>query len=360
MKTKIFFLLVVLFFINYKAQIIKDILFGNPKYVKESVVFLTEKQNWVFMEGDSDYGHAVGVDPPNLRKLFSNRWFNGSICGFISNETYYNKDKSINEEFWYLKSGKLMSYHQYRYDNIGRQIFHKVKFGHDFELAADYFFFGDSKDSKFVNVLEKDKSNKSKYDTKYIDNTPKKIIYEYDTLKQEEKIYELNNERWYPLLENGNSTYQQRKDSVFYKYLTGVNLYNKEHRLLNKKTFSTDLNNKPKLTEEISFEYDELGRKVKEINHIRNGYSVYKYLDDTNIVREGSSFYDGKLSYSYKYTFKNNYIASLWYFNAYIGGSDESFVIFKYKFDKKGNWTEIIKNVDGKDLYKWIREIKYY
>ena len=48
--------------------------------------------------GDSDYGHAVGVDPPNLRKLFSNRWFNGSICGFISNETYYNKDKSINEE----------------------------------------------------------------------------------------------------------------------------------------------------------------------------------------------------------------------------------------------------------------------
>lgn len=179
-------------------------------------------------------------------------------------------------------------------------------------------------------------------------------------MKQEEKIYELNNERWYPLLENGNSTYQQRKDSVFYKYLTGVNLYNKEHRLLNKKTFSTDLNNKPKLTEEISFEYDELGRKVKEINHIRNGYSVYKYLDDTNIVREGSSFYDGKLSYSYKYTFKNNYIASLWYFNAYIGGSDESFVIFKYKFDKKGNWTEIIKNVDGKDLYKWIREIKYY
>ena len=35
-------------------------------------------------------------------------------------------------------------------------------------------------------------------------------------------------------------------------------------------------------------------------------------------------------------------------------------VIFKYKFDKQKNWTEVIKNVNGKDKYKWVREIEYY
>ncbi|HFK5569451.1 TPA: hypothetical protein ACG0AO_001243, partial [Elizabethkingia meningoseptica] len=35
-------------------------------------------------------------------------------------------------------------------------------------------------------------------------------------------------------------------------------------------------------------------------------------------------------------------------------------VNFRYKYDQNNNWTEIIKNVDGKDLFKWVREIKYY
>ena len=35
-------------------------------------------------------------------------------------------------------------------------------------------------------------------------------------------------------------------------------------------------------------------------------------------------------------------------------------IIFKYKFDKHNNWIECIKNVDGKDLYLWKREIEYY
>ena len=33
---------------------------------------------------------------------------------------------------------------------------------------------------------------------------------------------------------------------------------------------------------------------------------------------------------------------------------------FKYKYDAKNNWTEIIKLVDGKERYKRTREIEYY
>ena len=34
-------------------------------------------------------------------------------------------------------------------------------------------------------------------------------------------------------------------------------------------------------------------------------------------------------------------------------------VTFRYRFDENNNWIEIIKNVNGKDLYMWKREIEY-
>ena len=63
-----------------------------------------------------------------------------------------------------------------------------------------------------------------------------------------------------------------------------------------------------------------------------------------------------------KYNYKNNMISQLIY-------KEEDFetkkmrkynVSYSYKYDQYKNWIEIIKTVDGKDLYKWKREIEYY
>ena len=65
----------------------------------------------------------------------------------------------------------------------------------------------------------------------------------------------------------------------------------------------------------------------------------------------------------FRFVYKNNHIEKLFYLvNGGMSKKDlkPTEIIFKYKFDKQKNWTEIIKNVNGNDLYKWVREIQYY
>lgn len=107
----------------------------------------------------------------------------------------------------------------------------------------------------------------------------------------------------------------------------------------------------------------------------------YKYKDDQLIrkkttYRTGMESFDhyvydesGRISERYcceeniskamiieKYKYLNNEICE----TEYTGENKRYLISFKYKYDENMNWIEIIKNVDGKDLYKWIREIEYY
>lgn len=88
----------------------------------------------------------------------------------------------------------------------------------------------------------------------------------------------------------------------------------------------------------------------------------YEYYDDGNL-KTRTHFYQGNISNRIQFVYKNNRIEKIFYLDTW--GKDKNNlkpteIIFKYKFDKQKNWTEIIKNINGKDLYKWVREIKYY
>ncbi|SEM54397.1 hypothetical protein SAMN05421856_10493 [Chryseobacterium taichungense] len=74
-------------------------------------------------------------------------------------------------------------------------------------------------------------------------------------------------------------------------------------------------------------------------------------------------YYKNNVWSDIRFEYNGNYIVKLYYLDKF-GREDKDIkptvVTFKYTFDKHKNWTQIIKNVDGKDLYKWVREIKYY
>ncbi|MCX8526235.1 hypothetical protein OF897_20165 [Chryseobacterium formosus] len=111
---------------------------------------------------------------------------------------------------------------------------------------------------------------------------------------------------------------------------------------------------------------DEKGKIMKEEKTSGNSsvilQSNFSYTKDGKLERT-ISYYGNIISDKKKFEYDNHYISKLYYSTKF--GKDNKpkqtiVVTFKYKFDKQKNWTEIIKNVDGKDKYKWVREIEYY
>jgi hypothetical protein len=94
--------------------------------------------------------------------------------------------------------------------------------------------------------------------------------------------------------------------------------------------------NKDSLTYYQTFEYDKLNRKTKEFN-------LYTKYPENNISRE----------YFYNET---DYLNKLLYLEKGITTQ----VDFEYVFDENKNWIEQTKSVNGKKLYVWKRELKYF
>ena len=100
--------------------------------------------------------------------------------------------------------------------------------------------------------------------------------------------------------------------------------------------FIYSYDNKDSLTYYKTFEYDKLNRKTKE-------FSISPKYPENNI----------SLEYFYNET---EYPIKLFYLEKGITTQ----VNFEYVFDDKKNWIEQTKSINGKKLYVWKRELKYF
>lgn len=388
---KILLLFILVLGIIIKAQqtnskIIKDSILGNPKYVKEYVVFLNDSGPFTFMQGDSEYGHAVMMIPSFLRKNMARSWFEADFCRYINNETYYDKKRNITKEIWYHKSGEIIDDYDYTYDRLNRLITEKSvnKYSKD---SSQYFYTGNNKTAKF-------KKSSYQWGNKSIERTVRNFdaekplfIIEFDSISKTDSVFVITNDIWKKV---GERSYTSAKDSIYYKKLSRIKIYNNQYRVIEEKIFNykDDYENKKIFQSgHTKYEYDSLGRitketkiqddkyhyfipekngkyreEIKEGGHASISSTIYEYYNDGNLkIRTHLS--QGNISDQIQFVYKNNQIEKLFYLDTW-GKSKNDLkpveVIFKYKFDKQKNWTEIIKNVDGKDLYKWVREIEYY
>ncbi len=220
-----------------------------------------------------------------------------------------------------------------------------------------------------------------------IDEAKALFTTKFDSVSKTDSIFAITNKIWKKVTD---SSYREIRDSVYYKKLSRVKLYDKQYKVIEEKVFNyyDDLKNKKiYLTNHFKYEYDQYGNITKHINfsdgniysYIMQGngkiitkkkpdefrktyYTIYNYTKDQKLQRQ-TRYQDDKIVHDIRFEYKGNHISKLFYLENF-GREDKiiepTVVVFKYKFDKQKNWTEIIKNVNGKDFYKWIREIEYY
>lgn len=294
--------------------------------------------------------------------------------------------KNITKETWYYKSGKIVDDYVYNYDKHNRLITEKSKNKYS-ERSSHYFYDKNSKTAKFKEYYSKWKDEPTE---KYLNNTEsfKPLFFtKFDSLTKTDSIFAITNDVW---KKYNDSAYIRGKDSIYHKRLKGMKIYDNQYRVIEEKFFNyeDDLQNKKiYLREHLKYEYDSYddvikktyfkdgkrysyvmygnGKTIKEEvvdEYQKSTYIIYNYTKDQKLERK-VIYSDDKLWFDIKFEYKNNHITKLFYLDK--SGQDDkkiepTIIIFKYKFDKQKNWTEIIKNVDGKDLYKWSREIEYY
>lgn len=370
----------------FNSQVIKDSVLGKPKYVKEYVIFLNDSGPFTFMKGDDEYGHATIMKPKNLRESMSGTWFGSDFCRYINNETYYDKNRNITKETWYYRSGEIVDDYTYTYDRLGRLINERSTDKYSTTNKKNIYK-GPSKKIKFIEY-------RSKWE-----NEPAKIYFgnrefygpfletKFDTLSKTDSIFAVTDFIWKKVGEN---SFQEGKDSIFRKKLCQVNFYDNEFQIKESKFFDYKIdryNKKLFQSGYMKYERDSLGRIKKETQiqddkyhyfvlekdgkyreEIKDGgYAstssiIYEYYNDGNLKTK-THFYQGNISNQIQFVYKHNQIEKLFYLDTWGKNKEDlkpTEVIFKYKFDKQRNWTEIIKNVNGKDLYKWIRKIEYW
>ncbi|MDN3690966.1 hypothetical protein QWZ06_01120 [Chryseobacterium tructae] len=362
-------LLFILSFLStyFNSQIIKDTVLGKPKFVKEYVVFLNESSPFTFMTNDSEYGHAVIMTPDNLRKRMRDTWFETDFCRDINNETYYDKKRNIINEIWYYRSGKIVDDYNYTYDRLNRLTSQSSK-GYS-ERTYLYFYDGNNKTAKFSELYYKGKDEPMEKYTNNLESFKPLYTTKFDSITKTDSIFAITNDIW-KKVEKG---YTMVKDSVYRKKLSQVKIYNNQYKVIESKAFNytTDFENKEVyLSEHFKYDYDELGNLIKRTNiehgkyhnYGRTYYTVYTYTKDQKLEKE-TIYRNDKVWFETRFEYNGNYITKLYYLDKF-GVEDKEVepvtITFKYTFDKDKNWIKIIKNVDGKDLYKWIRKIEYY
>ena len=356
------------------SRIIKDSILGKPKYLKEYVLFLNDSGPFTFMSVDDEYGHGVIRTPEHLRSIMSGSWFGQDICRYINNETHYDKNRNITKETWYYRSGEILDDYEYTYDNLGRLINEKSNNKNSTDNNR-YISKGSSKKLKFTEYRSKWKDEPAK--TYFYDHETYEpfTITKFDTLSKTDSIFIVTNLRWKKV---GGNSFKNTNDSICWKKLSQVNFYDKELQIKESKFFNYKVepyNNKIFQNRYTKYERDSLGRikketqiyddkyhffilekdgkyreEIKDGRHASTSSTVYEYYNDGNLKKR-THFYQGNISNQIQFVYKNNHIEKLFYLvNGGMSKKDlkPTEIIFKYKFDKQKNWTEIIKKCKWK------------
>ncbi|MBB1194595.1 hypothetical protein DNC80_13070 [Flavobacterium sp. SOK18b] len=381
MKEKTTYFLLFIFLIPFlviSQNLPKDTIYGNIKRIREKVIFLTEKENPQLLYY-TDYGHSGFMGPKSTISRFFNTWYSSNLCYYLNYERQFDKKGRIIKDVWFGKKDDFMDSYRYLYDEKNRLISTIDSSAHSTDTENHYFKeYGETVDENIIyenlelNIFS---HNYKKYKKgivmvrKNFDENGKidEYINHYNKSgKLEYTIYK-NPNSWKKL--EGNSWGYGVQDSIGVTYKSLINEYDESDRLIKTQIFdlySDDKHEKPIQTSQSSYVY-EGNNLITKINsskgYGRLTYANYRYDSSSKLLE--SYCCEENISNSKiikKYTYNGDKIIKLTY-------SEESFetkkmvknkISFSYKYDKNNNWIEIIKTVDGKDLYKWKRDIEYY
>jgi len=362
------------FSFSYGQQ--KDTIYGKVKSIREKVIFLTERENPRLFEIDGDYGHSGFMGPKSTISRFKNIWYTTNFCYYINYERHFDENGLLIKDIWYDKKDSLENYYRYEYDKKDRLV-RKIDSLYDLVYIDTHYYEGDRHETIISQNSDLDFYN---YRYKRYNENGKLIrqkrIDEYGAIDEYIFKYNDNGKLLYRIYKNPNSYRKigERswswgvQDTIGNIYKDLINKYDESNRLIERKTYglNSDGDHKgTKLGEHTIYNYknNNLIQEIRGYSSDRPYYTNYEYDKENRLKKK--FYYTEKESNTRrveKYDYKDDKIRLLEYTEEdWTSKELRTYKIeFNYKYDDIGNWNEIVKKVDGKKLYKWIRQIEYY
>ncbi len=354
----------------------KDTIYGKVKSIREKVIFLTQRENPRLFEIDGDYGHSGFMGPESTISRFKNIWYSTNFCYYINYERRFDDNGLLIEDIWYDKKDSLENYYRYEYDKKDRLV-RKIDSIYDLVYIDTHYYERDRHETIISQNSDLDFYN---YRYKRYDENGnlirQKSIDEYGTIDEYIYKYNENNKLLHRIYKNPNSyrKVEERswswgvQDTIGHIYKDLVNKYDESNMLIERKQYGLNSNGDhkgTKLGEHTIFKHknDNLIQEIRGFSSDRPYYTNYEYDKENRLTKK--YYFTEKESNTRrieKYDYKDDKIRFLEYTEEdWTSKELRTYKIeFNYKYDDKGNWNEIVKKVDGKKLYKWIRQIEYY
>lgn len=372
--------------IKTNNSLLKEALYGKVKSIKIMQYNISEKFGKINKDTINLSTISVGDNSGhvNLKIFFDKAGESKEYNWYDSNDEldkkslYKNKNQLYSEWATYDSNGDISTLNITEFDNNGTKtqskhynskgnldyIFKYNKKGHFIELTY-YNSEGRIRDTKTYKYNENGKKTEEKHFEPNEKGTLQlKLTFELTYDKKRNLIREF---RYYP---NGFIFYEQN-----YKYDTNNNLIEHIDHFKDKYFFKYDLNGKEiekiwyrhmlddKLLKTFTTKYNEIGKQIENATHNSEGILIlketYKYDENGNktcyLKFEPDRGVDFKILYKYD---NNGYVIESKQINSEGESNYEN--TFKFKFDKKNNWTERIKFEYGHPKYMIERIIEYY
>ena len=351
-----------------------DSIYGNIKRVREKVFDISDKDNPKQIEID-EYSDSMVLIPNDLNLNIYDILFSGSNIGYENYERIYNENGDILKNTWFVKKDEFYESTTYKYDKKNRVI-RKIDSTNNYVSIKNHYYedFDEFTNENIISLS---------FDSNYFNHTIKqhkdnkviriKHIDEFGNITEYINNYTLNGklkstttkepETWRKN-EEGDWSYGVH-DSIPNVFKSRINEYDEKNRILKSFEYNYSIKNNykaPILLHQVLYNYENNKTTVKEIyesgmissksyiydnqNRIIKYYCCSDTISGSNIIRE--------------YSYKNGKIVSGKLITKDNGKIEIQKIDFKYKYDDKNNWIEIIKLVDGKERFKRIREIEYY
>lgn len=372
MKERLFIFIFLLFLIAIcKSQnyLPKDTIFGNVKNIREKVIFLTETENPQLLYYN-DYGHSGFMGAESTISRFKDTWYTSNLCYYINYDRTFNQKGNIVHDLWFGKKDDFLNSYKKIYNQKNKIV--KEIDSTNYSTYTTNYYYSDYDD---INIIRQNtKNDYFQHTYKKYKNDKLKILKEFDengTVDEYNFFYNDKGKLKYRIYKNPNSWKQEGErswsygiqDTILTVYKDIINVYDNKDRLIKYESFDLYEDNenheKPLLTNQVEYKYEK-GNLISIKRRYRTGmesYDYYKYNKYNQITERHCCNEDVKKAMIIeKYKYQNKKISNL----EYIEEGKKYNISFKYKFDSKNNWIEIIKNVDGIDLFKWTRKIEYY
>jgi|SRR5690554_860747 len=376
MKSKYHITVVLFFFLLTSFSQQKDTIYGKVKKIREKVEFLTQKENPQLVYYD-DYGHSGFMGPEPTISRFKSFWYSTESCYYINYERHFNDQGEIIEDIWLTKKDSFMNSYKYKYDKKERLI-RKIDSMDGLVYTDTHFYENDRHENIIRQNSDFDYFN---HEYKRYNKEGKLVrLKSYDERGTiDEYIYKYNSKGklLYRTYKNPNSWWKSGErswsygphDSIGNIYKDLVNEYDSSNRLIKSQQFDLyeddETYKRPKLTRNTIYKYDKenLSQLISSFSSGTPTYTHFVYDNQSRLIEKYCcSENKSDAQRIEKYVYKKNEIESLKYTKVLFPSKEPTTfkVKFKYKYDEKGNWSEILKIVNGIELYKWIREMDYY